>query len=197
MIIGISGKMGTGKDYFVDNYIIPYIEETLKEKYLVLSFADMLKVNLMVHHNIQLNELYGKKTPKIRELLQQEGTEKGRNIHGEDIWIRYVKAWSELYKSRGIKYIIIPDVRFKNEYNFIKENNGIVFRMHAPNRNKDRLLKENNNNYDIKNHLSEIDLDDINFDIIIDNDNYNDNYNYKEYYFNILSRYLINHSSHR
>ncbi len=186
MLIGVSGKMGTGKDYFVENYIKPYIENTLKEKCLVLSFADMLKINLMVHHNVQLNELYGHKTPKIRELLQQEGTEKGRNIHGEDIWIRYVKAWSELYMSRGIKYIIIPDVRFKNEYQFIKDNNGIVFRMHAPNRNNKRLLEENNNNYDIKNHQSEIDLDDIEFDIIIENDN-NSNVNY----YNILSRYLI------
>jgi hypothetical protein len=186
MLIGISGKMGTGKDYFVENYVIKYIENILKEKCLVLSFADMLKVNLMVHHNIQLNELYGDKTPKIRELLQQEGTEKGRNIYGEDIWIRYVKAWSELYKSRGIKYIIIPDVRFKNEYEFIQQN-GIIFRMHAPNRNNLRLLKENNNNYDIKNHLSEIDLDDVYFDIIIENDFYYPD----EYYFNILSRYLI------
>jgi hypothetical protein len=172
MIIGISGKMGTGKDYFVENYIIKYIEETLKEKYLVLSFADMLKVNLMVHHNIQLNELYGKKNPKIRELLQLEGTEKGRNIHGEDIWIRYVKAWSELYKNRGIKYIIIPDVRFKNEYNFIKDNNGIVFRMYAPNRNEKRLREESNNDemYEqIKNHPSETDLDDFKFDKIVNN----------------------------
>ncbi len=187
MLIGVSGKMGTGKDYFVENYIKPYIENTVKEKCLVLSFADMLKINLMVHHNVQLNELYGHKTPKIRELLQQEGTEKGRNIHGEDIWIRYVKSWSELYMSRGIKYIIIPDVRFKNEYQFIKDNNGIVFRMHAPNRNNKRLLEENNNNYDIKNHQSEIDLDDIEFEIIIENDN---NYSESNYY-NILSRYLI------
>ncbi len=187
MLVGISGKMGTGKDYFVENYVIKFIEEYLKKKCLILSFADMLKVNLMVHHNIQLNELYGDKTPKIRELLQQEGTEKGRNIYGEDIWIRYVKAWSELYKSRGIDYIIIPDVRFKNEYNFIKDNNGIVFRMHAPSRNNKRLLKESNNNYDIKNHPSEIDLDDVDFDIIIEND---DN-NTEEYYFNILSQYLI------
>jgi hypothetical protein len=174
MIIGISGKMGTGKDYFVENYIIPYIENILKEKYLVLSFADMLKVNLMVHHNININELYGKKTPEIRKLLQLEGTEKGRNIHGPYIWIRYVKAWSELYNSRGIKYIIIPDVRFKNEYEFIKQSNGIIFRMYAPNRNEKRLREESSSDemYEqIKNHQSEIELDDFKFDIIVDNIN--------------------------
>ena len=150
MIIGISGKMGTGKDYIAENYIMPYIENKLKEKCLILSFADMLKINLMVRHDIKLNELYGgRKTQEIRKLLQIEGTEKGRNIYGEDIWVRYLEAWYELHKSRGIKYIIIPDVRFKNEYDFIKKNNGIVFRINAPNRNEKRLREEGNEYYNI------------------------------------------------
>lgn len=173
MFIGISGKMGSGKDHIAENYIKQYIENELKEKCLILSFADMLKINLMVRHDIKLNELFqGRKTPEIRKLLQIEGTEKGRNIYGEDIWIRYLEAWSELHKSRGIKYIIIPDVRFKNEYYFIKKNNGIIFRVNAPNRNEKRLREEGEQYYDIiKNHQSEIELDDFKFDIIIDNDN--------------------------
>jgi hypothetical protein len=56
MIIGLSGKMGTGKDYIAENHIMPYIEKELKEKCLILSFADMLKINLMVRHDIKLNE---------------------------------------------------------------------------------------------------------------------------------------------
>ncbi len=189
MFIAISGKMGTGKDYFVENYIKPFIENKLKETYIVISFADMIKVNLMVHHNIQLDELYGYKSSKIRNLLQLEGTEKGRNVHGEDIWIRYVKAWSEIFKSRGIKYIIIPDLRFKNELEFIKKNNGIIFRINAPNRNEKRLKNESSNyeNYEkIKNHQSEIELDDFKFDIIIDNDNFLNDIEIN----NILSRYM-------
>jgi len=172
MIIGVSGKMGTGKDYFIENYIKPYIENKLKEKCLVLSFADMLKVNLMVHNNIKLNE-FNNKTPEIRQLLQYEGTENGRDKYGQDIWIRYIKAWSELHMSRGIKYIIISDVRFKNEYKFIKNNNGSIIRIDAPNRNEQRLRNESSNEKEynkIKNHISEIDLDNMNFDIIINND---------------------------
>jgi phosphomevalonate kinase len=188
MIIGVSGKMGTGKDYIIENYIKPFIENELGEKCIILSFADMIKINLMVHHNIQLDELYGRKTPEIRNLLQLEGTEKGRCVFGDNIWIRYVKAWYELHKSRGIKYILVPDVRFKNEYDFIKQN-GIVFRINAPNRNEKRLRDEsfNEENYNkIKNHQSEIELDDFKFDIIINNDN-NINCNY----INQLCRVLI------
>ena len=164
--------MGTGKDYFVENYIKPYIENSLKEKCLILSLADMIKVNLMVHHDINLKELYGNKSPEIRKLLQLEGTEKGRNVFGDDIWIKYVKAWGELYMSRGIKYIIIPDIRFKNELEFIKNNGGIIFRMHAPNRNEIRLRKESKDEemyQQIKNHQSETELDDFKFDIIVNN----------------------------
>ncbi len=189
MFIGVSGKMGTGKDYFVENYIKKFIENELKEKCLIISFADMIKVNLMVHHDIQLNELYGYKSSNIRNLLQLEGTEKGRNVHGEDIWIRYVKAWSLLFMSRGIKYIIIPDVRFKNELEFIKKNNGIIFRIQAPNRNEKRLRNESldEENYEkIKNHQSEIELDDFKFDIVIDNDNILDEDNIN----NILNRFI-------
>ncbi len=168
MWIGISGKMGVGKDYIVNNYL-----SNLYEKNIIISFADMIKINLMVHNNIKLNELYGNKTPEIRQLLQYEGTENGRNKYGEDIWIKYIKSWGELYLSRGYKYIIITDVRFKNEYEFIKNNNGIIIRIEAPNRNEQRLRNESSNEEEynkIKNHKSEIDLDNLNFDIIINND---------------------------
>ncbi len=173
MIIGISGKMGSGKDYFVENHLKPFIINELQKKCIVISFADMVKINLMVHHNVDFDDLYkGNKKPEIRKLLQYEGTENGRDKYGEDIWIKYVEAWYKLYQSRGFDIIIIPDVRFKNEYNFIKKNNGIIFRIESPERNEKRLLEEsiNNANYnEIKNHISEIDLDNEHFDYIINN----------------------------
>ncbi len=179
MWIGISGKMGSGKDYFAENYLKPYIENVLHKKCLIISFADMIKINLMVHNNLSLNQLYGKKTNDIRKLLQLEGTDKGRNIHGEDIWIKYLKAWGELHISRGINIIIIPDLRFINEYNFIKNMNGITIRINSPERNEKRLTEESIINdvfsieqYNIiKNHQSEIELDNSIFDYNINNHN--------------------------
>jgi hypothetical protein len=173
MWIAVSGKMGTGKDYIVNNIIKPFIENELKKTCLIISFADMIKINLMVHHNKSLEELYqntkyntfcSNKTPEIRQLLQSEGTEKGRDIYGEDIWIKYLYNWGLLHKSRGIDFILIPDLRFKNEYYFLKSINAIIFRINAPNRNELRLRKESSNEEEyqkIKNHISEIDLDSI------------------------------------
>jgi len=168
MWIAVSGKMGTGKDYIVNNIIKPFIENELKKTCLIMSFADMIKINLMVHHNKSLDELYQNncfnKTPEIRRLLQEEGTEKGRNIYGDDIWIKYLYNSSLVHKSRGIDFILIPDLRFKNEYYFLKSLNAIIFRINAPIRNETRLRKESSNEEEyqkIKNHISEIDLDDI------------------------------------
>ncbi len=177
MWIAISGKMGTGKDYIINNIFKPYIEDELKKTCLIISFADMIKINLMVHHNKSLEELYqdkfSHKTPEIRQLLQEEGTEKGRNIYGDDIWIKYLYNWGLLHKSRGIDFILIPDLRFKNEYNFLNNLGAIIFRINAPKRNEIRLRKESSNDEEyqkIKNHISEIDLDSIEFENIINND---------------------------
>ncbi len=171
MWIGISGKMGSGKDFFAENYLIPFLEESLKEKCLVISFADMIKINLMTLQDYDLNSVYYNKTNEIRTKLREEGQGK-KEIYGADIWIKYVKNWGELYLSRGIKHIIITDVRFKNEYDFITSMDGVIFRIESSRRNHLRLQKESNTpeQYEeLKNHISETELDDIQFKYIIDN----------------------------
>ena len=172
MWIGVSGKMGVGKDYFAKHHLIPFIETTLKQKCLVVSFADVIKLNVMVHNNITIDMMTGDKTNEVRTLLREEGQGK-KTVFGDDIWIRYTKAMGELYMARGIDHIIITDVRFKNEYEFIKSMNGVIIRIDAPNRNEKRLRKESNNKeqYDaLANHISETELDSMIFDHIINND---------------------------
>lgn len=172
MWIGISGKMGVGKDYFAKQYLIPFIEHTLKKKCLIISFADVIKLNIMVHNNITIDMLTGDKSNNVRTLLIKEGHDK-KCIHGNDIWIRYTKAMGDLYMARGIDHIIITDLRFKNEYEFVKNMNGHVIRINAPRRNEIRLRKESNNEEQyntLVTHISETDLDNIIFDHVIDND---------------------------
>jgi len=181
-LIGIAGKLGSGKDFVATNFIIPYIENILEEKYLLLSFADQLKVNVMVKHpNLNYNDLYETKTDQVRILLQQEGTENGRNKFGENIWTNYHSKWMDIYSNRGINNFITCDVRFKNELDYIKSKKGLIIKVISPGRNHDRMKKESIDDiykYDIiKKHTSECDLDDVEnskFDYIINND-YNDN----------------------
>lgn len=181
-LIGIAGKLGSGKDYVATNFIIPYIEKTLKEKCLLLSFADQLKVNVMVKNTeFNYSDLYENKTEQVRILLQQEGTENGRNKFGQNIWTNYHSKWMDIYLNRGINNFITCDVRFKNELEYIKKKKGIIIKVISPRRNHDRIKKESIDDiykYDIiKKHNSECDLDDVEdsmFDYIINND-YDDN----------------------
>ena len=91
----------------------------------------------------------------IRDALIYHGN-KLRNLNS-DIWINYVKNRINFSDLAENDVIIIPDVRYKNEAKFIKDNNGILIRL-----NRDASPKINN--------PSERELDHYkHFDYIIDN----------------------------
>lgn len=177
VLIGICGKMGAGKDYICSHYIRPFFQNKLGQSCLHLSFADQIKINVMTKDNISFTDVFEQKTSKTRTLLQKEGTDLGRNLHGADIWVKYWSNWVDVFSSRGVENIITTDVRHKNEAQFIKEKNGILIKVNAPLRNEERLNKESCGNatiyHNIKTHPSECDLDDVDnayFDIVINND---------------------------
>ena len=172
IVIGLSGKLGTGKDYLMDTVVRPY----LKEKGLVtrtMSFADHLKVSVAAENSLDITQMYGDKPLKIRRLLQKRGTEEGRDKYGPDIWINSLEAWIKLVEMRKeANVILISDCRFKNEADWLTKN-GLLIRLNAPDRNLERLTLEVSDNKDmlkaIAGHVSETDLDDYIFQRSIDN----------------------------
>jgi hypothetical protein len=89
-----------------------------------------------------------------RYLLQTLGTQWGRELVGDDVWIR---AW----KARASKfdYVIADDVRFPNEAAAIKEMGGEMWKIVRPSAGHDWS------------HVSEGALDDWDgFDRILEND---------------------------
>lgn len=72
-----------------------------------------------------------KRLPEVRRLLQVFGTEVGREGLGEDVWIgALAKATPGLYADRKI---VIPDIRFTNEADFIRRMHGQVWGVERPN----------------------------------------------------------------
>lgn len=69
--------------------------------------------------------LKAKKRDEVRYLLQAIGTEAGRNILGENIWVD-----AAIRKSSGDT--VFTDVRFPNEVAAIRERNGILVRITRP-----------------------------------------------------------------
>lgn len=164
MIIGLVGQLGSGKDFITENILIPLFG---KEKCQIISLADSLKVELMVHMNINFEKLYIKKNQDSRKLLQTYGTDIMRRKYGNDLWIKYVDSWIKVHKFRGKEVIIIPDIRFQNEAEYIKNNDGILIKVVASDRNQEKVNEEGLKN-EVK-HISELGIDNIKCDFYLDN----------------------------
>ena len=164
-LIGISGKIGSGKDLLSEK-IFAYLASK-QIKYEHLKFAAGLKQVASILTGGDLEDQYSDqgKEKMIDELgmtngtLQQIlGTILRENLH-PDIWIFQVLRF---VKENADTVCVISDCRFKNEANLVKENGGVIIRLNRQNRNI--------GNRD-PNHISETDLDTYeDFDLVIDND---------------------------
>ena len=71
---------------------------------------------------------HAKKEPETRRLLQRVGTEAGRNILGEHVWVNL--AARKIGDIEGPA--VITDCRFPNEVNAIKALGGFIIRIKRP-----------------------------------------------------------------
>jgi hypothetical protein len=147
-VIGLSGKAGSGKDFITEKFFKPL-------GYHQWSFAWHFKVWLAGKNEASYEEVFHTKPPKVRKLLQEEGTERGRNLYGENIWINTTEQWFKTIQEHwGVNKFIIPDVRFPNEAEAIQRMGGKVFRIVSPIRSsKSNLTPE------ARQHISEVALD--------------------------------------
>lgn len=176
MIIGLSGKLGTGKNYIAEKILPSILRKRISgARCYFLSFADQMKVELCIRNPGQLNykNTFVEKTSKTRQILQKYGTEECRS-KDPDIWIRAMDLWIQIFKHRCYNdeisdeypIFIISDVRFGNEADWIVSNNGLLIRVDAPQRNQIRIKSEGLKSE----HSSETSLDEYPFDYFVNND---------------------------
>ena len=158
MIIGISGKLGSGKTTCAEKLTTILDDGTIK------NFADRLKYLASIIFKFDLKLAYENKNfyldewdMTVGETLQFVG-QSFREQFGDNFWIKQVNIEPE-------KYNFIADLRYKNEAEWIKSQGGIVIRLNG---DPDNIRKNSKRN---KTHISEIDLDDYqNWDLVIDTD---------------------------
>lgn len=122
MIIGFTGKARSGKDTAAD-YLVRHFG------YKKYSFADPLKetINRLMgwNHEHAYGDLKDVVDPKWgispRYAYQTFGTEYCREHLREDFWL--IKALEAI---DDFKHVVIPDVRFENEANFIRERGHLI-----------------------------------------------------------------------
>ncbi len=161
-LIGLSGYARSGKDTAA--------QALAQDGFQRIAFADLMRdflyrLNPIVgkHESWRVADVIddvgwdGYKTHElgyeIRELMQRLGTECGRDLLGENIWVD--SALRNLDKSKNY---VVTDCRFLNEAYAITKRNGYLIRINRPGVGP------------ANDHSSEISLDDYKFDAVISND---------------------------
>jgi len=168
MIIGISGKRGSGK-----STLCKLLIEKLAAKGIIAekkSFAGKLKEITAIISGLDLELMYTQEGKNIMvpsfgltvgQMQQKIGTEVMRDNFDKDVW---VKALLNSYTYKKDVWII-EDVRFENEAEAIRKMpQNVIFRL-----NGDPAGINKNSTRDLS-HPSETSLDDYeHFDLVIDN----------------------------
>lgn len=152
-LIGLAGRARSGKDTSAN-----YLAQTLG--WDTYAFADPIKDMLTPvfgHHFRSGNreepfEWLGKSP---RQLMQTLGTEWGRELIHPHLWILLANERLKVLRESG-SGLIISDVRFQNEADWIRSEGGIVVEVRRPDLEK------------VQEHKSE--QWEVDADVVIDND---------------------------
>lgn len=125
-LYGIAGKARVGKDT-VATYLMQHYG------FIRSAFADPLKRAAQQMFGLSDEETWSEALKEVvipywglspRQMFQKLGTECGRQVFFDDIWLR---RWKRFYNEFGDKcHIVVTDVRFENEAAMIREMGGSI-----------------------------------------------------------------------
>lgn len=155
-LLGITGKARSGKDTvascFMDNLPASMryaLADPIKDAFFAMMGANDMasKAELMRNKEKEIEGL----GHSPRSILQAIGTEGLREGLDTDFWVKMLKKHikqiedveSELGNYEGLYpiYIVVPDVRFNNEAQFIKDQGGLLVQVVRPDVEKVREHK--------------------------------------------------------
>lgn len=184
-VIGLSGKLESGK-----TTVAKLLWSKFYNKFELINFGDILKTESSTMYNYPIPWNYtheGKKNlinhedlPRkdmtVREVLQWHGTD-FRRSQDENYWVKKMQDYLDFKQSN----VIIDDVRFINEAEFVLNNNGFLFRINIP-------------GLYTGDHRSETELDDYSkFTKVLDTDTNNPYYSWinSEIIYKIVGKELL------
>lgn len=154
-VFAISGHAQHGKDTVANALGNRLLEDG--HKVLVTHYADLLKYICRMYFGWN-----GEKDEQGRHILQYVGTDVVREMR-PDFWVDFVIAILEMF-GENWDYVIIPDSRFPNEINRLKDYGFDVQHLRVV-----RPGFENNLTLEQRMHPSETALDDVQPDTTIFN----------------------------
>lgn len=142
LLIGLTGPMGCGKTTVATHLIR---EHGFTEYSFASPLKDMLCAMLGITE-IRLEELKrselpilpernGEPFPTMRRALQTIGTEWGRQQIHSELWLALAEQRiAAMSNWLSMDRIVISDVRFENEADFIRQKGGVVIHIQPENR---------------------------------------------------------------
>lgn len=133
ILIGVSGRKRHGKDTFAARLVEDH-------GFARVAFADPMREMALALDPIisdgwrlaALVETFGweeaKANPEVRRTLQQLGTEAGRSVLGDSVWVDTAMRHARALGGR----VVFTDCRFPNEADAIRDAGGQVIRVNRP-----------------------------------------------------------------
>jgi hypothetical protein len=173
MLIGITGKIGSGKttaeQTLVGRGFIKYsFAKPLKEIALTLGFSHD-QVYGTQQQKLEVNKVWG---ISARQFLQKFGTDICRDFLPtvlptmKKLWLTCFKIF---YNANKENNIVISDVRFLDEAEIIRACGGIVVKLIRPSNDEGDLAAADGKS-EYKKHASEIEMEKIEPDVTVVND---------------------------
>lgn len=159
ILIGLGGRYGSGKDAFADflveqhgfvklgmsqplnaalltlNPFIPVMRGWSLDEYFQWAEANEWHPSKDLTTYRILHEIVGyteaKRVPEVRRLLQALGTDVGRNMLGEDVWVNAAARTIQQHRSAGSP-VAITGIRYPNEQQVIKRLGGHLVWIERP-----------------------------------------------------------------
>jgi len=154
MIIGLCGLAGSGKDEAAAIL-------SREHRFAVISFAGPIyravsEITGLSPHELKNRAIKEQPIPWLgkspRELLQTLGTEWGREMVSQDIWITIALRRARQYEGSSWN-VAITDVRFDNEAEAILAAGGQVWRVERPGAGLSGKAAEHSSEAGIPDHL--------------------------------------------
>lgn len=149
MLIGVHGRLGSGKDTVYERLRVVIPDRTFYR----VSFADKLKDSAAALLKIDRDTMESLKRLEdytsiwvtlpaedgdqwqevtrmtMREFLQRYGTESHRDIFGDNFWVDQAMPKLAPHDHDHLEHYVFTDVRFENEAQAILDRGGIVIRV--------------------------------------------------------------------
>lgn len=144
-LIGLGGRLASGKDEVADElvrnhgYVKVGMSDVLHQAMLALdpivspssSTSGLVQVRRYSEWVDAVGYVEAKKNYEVRRLLQNLGTEVGRNMLGRDVWVNAMENQLELLREQG-KDVILTGVRYPNEVEMVAALGGRLIWVDRP-----------------------------------------------------------------